>query len=166
MNQATTEQTFLAHLSEHRKILYKLAFIHCRHPDDRKDLVQEMLVQAWRSFASFDGRVKFSTWLYRVAANTAISFYRRERQHEPDLLSMEEIDRELASAEQFFSEDNATMQTLRLLLNQLDELHGTLLMLYLDGVSHEDIGLTLGISTSNVGTKINRIKQRLKTALA
>src|SRR5580658_1796793 len=66
-------------LEQHKKILYKICNSYCRNPDDREDLAQQVVAQLWQSFRSFDGRVQFSTWMYRVALNVAISWYRRER---------------------------------------------------------------------------------------
>jgi RNA polymerase sigma factor (sigma-70 family) len=77
----TEEARFLALLQEHRAILYKVAFGYCRYREDRDDLVQEMSIQLWRSFCRYDGRVKFSTWAYRVAMNVAISLPRRRSAH-------------------------------------------------------------------------------------
>jgi RNA polymerase sigma factor (sigma-70 family) len=65
-------------VEDHKKILYKICHSYCRNPGDRDDLAQEIIVQLWRSFGTFNGRVRFSTWMYRIALNVAISFYRRE----------------------------------------------------------------------------------------
>src|SRR5271155_1987706 len=77
MTSALQEQ-FQSLVDEHRKILYKICNSYCRNRDDREDLAQEIVVQLWRSFKTYDGRCQFSTWMYRVALNVAISFYRRE----------------------------------------------------------------------------------------
>ena len=69
---------FIARLEKHQRILFKVAYMYCRDRDDRQDLVQEMLIQAWRSYERFDGRVQFSTWMYRIAVNVAITHYRSE----------------------------------------------------------------------------------------
>ncbi len=72
------QERFQALLEEHKKILYKVCRSYCRNPGDRDDLAQEIIVQLGRSFRGFDGRARFSTWMYRIALNVAISFYRRE----------------------------------------------------------------------------------------
>ena len=72
------QERFQALVEEHKKILYKVCHSYCRNPGDREDLAQEIVVQLWRSFRSFDERGRFSTWMYRIALNVAISFYRRE----------------------------------------------------------------------------------------
>ena len=78
MSRSDIYGTFEALLDEHKCILYKICHLYCRNPDDREDLAQEIAVQLWRSFDTFDPRLRFSTWMYRVALNVAISFYRRE----------------------------------------------------------------------------------------
>src|SRR5271154_242674 len=78
MKTAALQERFQTLVEEHKKILYKVCNSYCRNPGDRDDLAQEIIVQLWRSFGAFDGRVRFSTWMYRIALNVAISFYRRE----------------------------------------------------------------------------------------
>src|ERR1035438_9758022 len=73
------QETFQTLVDRHKKILYKICNSYCRNPVDREDLAQEIVSQLWQSFRSFDGRVQFSTWMYRVALNVAISWYRREK---------------------------------------------------------------------------------------
>src|SRR4051812_16300842 len=73
---------FLALLGQHKGILHKLAYVYCRAPDERRDLIQEMVLQLWRSFGRYDERFKFSTWMYRVAMNVAISFVRGQPRHQ------------------------------------------------------------------------------------
>lgn len=82
-------EPFLALLEAHQKILYKVAFVYCAQPDDRQDLVQEMIVQLWRSFPRYDPRYRFSTWMYRIAVNTAISFARSSRRRQQPLVSLD-----------------------------------------------------------------------------
>src|SRR5271166_5191590 len=78
MTTPALQERFQSLVDEHKKILYKVCNSYCRNKDDREDLAQEIMVQLWRSFGSFDGRAQFSTWMYRIALNVAISFYRRE----------------------------------------------------------------------------------------
>src|ERR1700727_2262431 len=78
MTTPELQEQFQSLVEEHKKILYKVCNSYCRNRDDRDDLAQEIIVQLWRSFEKFDERVRFSTWMYRIALNVAISFYRRE----------------------------------------------------------------------------------------
>src|SRR5271157_4480984 len=78
MTTPDLQAKFQSLVEEHKKVLYKVCNSYCRDRDSRDDLAQEILVQLWRSFAKFDGRCRFSTWMYRIALNVAISFYRSE----------------------------------------------------------------------------------------
>jgi RNA polymerase sigma-70 factor (ECF subfamily) len=151
-------------LDEHKKILYKVANLYSRNHEDRDDLAQEIMVQLWRSFASFDGRVQFSTWMYRIALNVAISNYRRESKRKRCVLSDEE---QLLKAVDTSSTDRSEeLQVLYQLIGGLDPLNKALLMLYLDGNSYAETAEVLGISETNVATKISRLKQQLKQGKA
>lgn len=152
---------FAALLGSHRKILYKVAYTYCKSGEDRRDLVQEMAAQLWKSFASFDGSVQFSTWMYKVAMNVAISHLRSETRRIRDTLPIEDYGLDLASVDQVFSDDGDNMRILHKLIGELDELNRALILLFLDGFSHEEIAATVGITASNVGTRLSRIKQAL-----
>lgn len=163
MTTSTAQDRFLALLDAHRKILYKVANAYCRNPEDRRDLVQEIVVQLWRSFGKFDERAAFSTWMYRIAVNVAISFYRSEgrwTRHaelvEAPALEILAMDRAIAD------EPSDEIRQLHRFIASLDAMNRALVILYLDGESHEAIGEILGISTSNVGTRVGRIKERLR----
>lgn len=164
---ATTapQDRFQALLDEHKKVLYKVAASYCRNPADRPDLVQEIVVQLWRSFDRYDERYRFSTWMYRIALNVAISFYRTETRRTRDTVPAEESILEIAAG----PEAEAVDEGLRLLhasIARLDELDRALVLLYLDGNRYDTIAEVLGISETNVGTKLGRIKQKLRRDLA
>jgi RNA polymerase sigma-70 factor (ECF subfamily) len=149
-------------LDDHRKILYKICHSYCRNAADREDLAQEIAVQLWRSFASFDGRCAFSTWMYRVALNVAISFCRSEATRTRRAVGDgEAILQTLGAAEP----ESGQVQTLYQMIETLDPMNKALVLLYLDGYSQKEIGEVLGIGPGNVGTKIGRIKETLKRSL-
>ena len=153
-------------LAEHRKILYKVAGSYCREPADREDLVQEMAVQLWRSFDRYDERYRFSTWMYRVALNVAISFHRSARRRSRDLVEVDGAILDLvAIAPDAGGADDEDLRTLHGYIERLDELDRALVILYLDGNRHDTIAEILGISESHVGTKLGRIKQRMRRDL-
>jgi RNA polymerase sigma-70 factor, ECF subfamily len=89
MTASALQEWFQTLVDEHKKILYKVCNSYCRNRDDREDLAQEIIIQMWQSFDSFDKRYQFSTWMYRVALNVAISFYRRENTRSRHILSDE-----------------------------------------------------------------------------
>src|ERR1700734_457269 len=90
MTTPVLQEKFQNLVEEHKKILYKVCNSYCRNPGDRDDLAQEIIVQLWRSFSAFDDRVRFSTWMYRIALNVAISFYRRETVRSRHVISGDE----------------------------------------------------------------------------
>jgi RNA polymerase sigma factor (sigma-70 family) len=154
-------ERFLALLEAHQKILYKVAYVYCPHPDDRPDLIQEMIVQLWRAFPRFDPRYRFSTWMYRIAMNVAISAARRETRRARPLVPFDvEIHDTIASAS-----DPAELMELRQAIDGLDGLNKALVLLSLEGHPHETIAEILGISVSNVGTRLSRVRQRLRHVL-
>jgi RNA polymerase sigma-70 factor (ECF subfamily) len=161
MPRPTQQERFTALLDQHKKILYKVASSYCRNPADRPDLMQEIVVQLWRSFGRYDESLRFSTWMYRIALNVAISFYRNESRRTRDTVPAEESILEIAAVEEA-SEIEENLQLLHRLIAQLDALDRALVLLYLDGHRYDTIAEILGISETNVGTKISRIKQRLR----
>jgi RNA polymerase sigma-70 factor, ECF subfamily len=158
MNAVVSEERFLGLLDEHRKILYKVASSWCRDAEDRRDLEQEIVIQLWRSFARYDARFRFSTWMYRIAMNVAISFHRGESRRTRDRVPLDEPMFELAAPES----ESDELRVLRWLIEGLKPLNKALILLYLDGHDHAAIAEILGITATNVATKIGRIKERLK----
>lgn len=153
------QDRFQSLIEQHKKILYKICNSYCRNPDDREDLAQQIVAQLWQSFRSFDGRAQFSTWMYRVALNTAISWYRRERTRTRHILPVGEHVLN-AVAEQESEPDE--IRILYDFIESLDELNKALILLYLDGYTNREIGEVLGISETNVGTKIGRLKTTMR----
>jgi len=159
VTSAALQDRFQALVEEHKKILYKVCNSYCHNPGDRDDLAQEIIVQLWRSFASFDGRVPFSTWMYRIALNVAISFYRRENIRSRHVITGNERLLEAVDETQSRSEE---VQVLYQWIERLDPLNKALALLYLDGNNYQEIADVLGISETNVATKISRLKQSLR----
>ncbi len=151
---------FLGRLGEHRGILYKIANGYCRAPDDRGDLVQEMILQLWRAWPRYDERQRFSTWMYRVAMNVAISFYRHESRRQRDLVPLGELGFDVGDATVAASPD---LRRLQEKVAALDELDRALVLLYLDEQSSAEIADIMGLTATNVTTRLSRIKKRLQT---
>ena len=165
LTKTATPDQFVSLLEQNRRIVYKVAATYSRNPADREDLAQEIVVQLWRSFARYDEGYRFSTWMYRVALNVAISFYRRESRRSRSEVSAEDAVQEVASLASEPAEVDDDIRLLRQLIEQLDELDRAVMILYLDDNPYSMIAEILGISETNVGTKINRIKQRLRRDL-
>ncbi len=152
------QERFEALLKMHKGILYKVCHSYCRNRDDREDLAQEIVVQLWASFGRFDEDYRFSTWMYRIALNVAISFNRRETTRTRHMISDDQQILDTADTPASQSED---VRLLYQFIEKLDELNKALALLYLDGHSYDEIAGVLGISETNVGTKINRLKHSI-----
>jgi RNA polymerase sigma-70 factor, ECF subfamily len=151
------QNRFQSHLDTHRGILIRVVSTYAHRPEDQQDLAQDIMLQLWRAYERYDPRRQFSTWMYQVALNTAISWFRkhhlRTRHHaEPERLE------DIAQSASISIESHA----LSLMIQSLSELDRALLILYMEDHSASEIGEVLGLSPSNVATKINRLKQQLR----
>jgi len=151
------QERFQTVVDQHKKILYKVCNSYCRNRDDRDDLAQEIIIQLWRSFGKFDER--FSTWIYRIALNVAISFYRRENTRTRYVISDEQ---HLLEAIDEAKDQPEEIRFLYEFIDGLDPLNKALVLLYLDGNNYQEIAEVLGISETNVATKISRLKSKMK----
>lgn len=169
VNAESPQVRFAALIEQHRGIVLKVAHGYCRDPEDRRDLLQDISIQAWRAFPTFDpSRSRFSTWLYRIALNVAISQVRRVhlRQHHHASLDDEAMAALPDPAAHEPEETDAGIRALYAVIDRLDPLNRALMLLYLDERSHREIAEILGISESNVATKLHRLRQRIREELA
>lgn len=146
-------------IQEHRGILYKVCRAYAHTADDREDLAQEITVQLWRAFTGFDERQRFSTWMYRIALNVAISFSRREQTRHRHALASEEPLLTVAAPMEAPSEEVALLYRF---IDGLEPLSKALILLYLDGHSHTETGEVLGLTATNVATRLSRLKDAMK----
>lgn len=152
---------FIQIIKENQNLVFKICYSYCHDSEDRKDLEQEIILQLWKSFKKFDGRVKISTWMYRVALNTAISFYRKTSNHNKKHLPIDESIISLPNIEKTTDlEENISL--LYKSIDKFNKIDKALMLLYLDNNKYKDIAEILGISETNVATKISRIKNELK----
>ncbi|CAH2709163.1 RNA polymerase ECF-type sigma factor [Xanthomonas campestris pv. nigromaculans] len=156
---------FNALLQHHRGIVVKVAASYCWNPDDRAELAQDIIVQLWRAFPGYDPNRRFSTWMYRIALNVAISDLRGRSRiaHEP--VPLEAVADSIADP---LARDPAHEQQIAALyrfIAQLPRLERALVLLYLDDHSCREIGEVLGISETNVATKLSRLKARIRAEL-
>lgn len=153
-------ERFLSVLQSNKGIIYKVSNAYCKKVEDRKDLIQEITLQLWRSFDRYDPQYKHSTWIYRIALNVAISFYRKETLRADNSAPLSE--------ELFRLDENSSKQSdpnlalLQKFIAELKELDRALMLLYLEEKSYKEIAEILGITETNVATKIARIKSALK----
>ena len=163
---ADARDSFDALLQAHRKIVFKVASSYASSVEDRADLAQEITAQLWRAFPAYDPQRSFSTWMYRIALNVAISQYRiaaRDRRH---TIALDESLHDLADDSTHADVDEVGVRELQSVIARLDPLNRALLVLYLEERSTREIADILGISDSNVTTKLSRLRQRLRTELA
>ena len=160
--EAGLSARFHAELERHRGIVLKVAASYCRDPHDRADLAQEIAAQLWHAFPRYDGTRAFSTWMYRVALNVAISIARSQRWQAPEAAPLDEAD--VAALDDTAEREHGVSELMGF-IGALDELNRALILLYLEGQSYAEIADVLGISETNVATKINRAKQTLRARM-
>lgn len=159
MNQSSLEQPFLEMLEQHKKLVFKVANAYCKRPEDRKDLVQEIILQLWRAFPKYDETYAITTWMYRIALNVSISFFRKETTRKKVSSS---YGQQVSLLEWQEDKIDERLQLLYQWIEQLKPLDKAIIILHLDGHSNPEISEIMGMSLSNVSTKINRIKNQLK----
>jgi RNA polymerase sigma-70 factor (ECF subfamily) len=145
---------FLEQIEEHTGIINKIVNLYADNSDDRQDLRQEILLQAWRSYESFENRSKFSTWLYRVCLNTALVFHRKSKR-------MVTVDIDDIKPLSNNNEVHHGAELLYLAVKQLPPAERSIIILHLDGYANEEIAEIIGISKNNAAVKLHRIKQTL-----
>ena len=154
------QQEFIDTIAIHQPIILKVCRMYCTEKDDREDLFQEIVLQLWRSYPSFKGEAKISTWMYRISINTAITSLRKNsRKPVTQALSTEHENINEITEQRI---DVEYARELQLAINILSKIDKALVMLYLEEKSYKEIAEILGISESNVGVKINRIKKKLQ----
>jgi RNA polymerase sigma-70 factor (ECF subfamily) len=165
MHKQAEKDQFLYLIEQNKKLIFKVCNAYCRDFEDRKDLVQEVIIKLWQSYEKYDSNYKLSTWMYRIALNTAISHYRANRKRKTSTFSINENLFDLVD-ENESQELDSNVKLLYNFINGFDELNKALMILYLDNNSYKDIADVLGITETNVATKIGRIKQQLKKQFA
>jgi RNA polymerase sigma-70 factor (ECF subfamily) len=146
----TSQKEFLDLVEQNRGIIFKVIRLYVRHAEDERDLFQEILFQAWKSYPRFDGRSKFSTWLYRVSLNTVLTFKRR-----PVLVESREV---LESKEVITRDKLEETEMLYQFIMELAEVDRMIITLHLDGYENEEIAEITGLTKNNVAVKLHRSK--------
>lgn len=160
-----TQKEFEALLHVHRAIVFKTVNTYCWRPEDRDDLAQEIAAQIWKAWPKYDPSRAFTTWMYRIALNVAISFVRREVQHRRVFTPLEEEMHEPISPSAGNPDVADRMARLHRFIAREPPFERALLLLYLEDKSQKEIAEILGITPTNVSTKISRLKQRIRTEI-
>jgi RNA polymerase sigma-70 factor (ECF subfamily) len=152
---------FLSVIDSHKGIIYKVANSYCRNEENRKDLIQEIILQLWLSFHKYDEKHKLSTWMYTIALNVAISFYRKEHRRNDINHALPEDILHLNEEDSTYTR-NADLDNLHRFIKELKEIDRAIIILYLEENSQQEIGEMLGLTVTNVSTRVARIKQQLQ----
>jgi RNA polymerase sigma-70 factor (ECF subfamily) len=163
--QDNRQQQFEALLHEHRAIVFKTVNTYCWRQEDRDDLAQEIVAQLWKAWPKYDSSRPFTTWMYRIALNVAISSVRREVQHRRVFTPLDEEHQNTPQASRNDSAVADQMERLERFIASQPPFERALLLLYLEDRPQKEIADILGITPTNVSTRINRLKQRIRTEL-
>jgi RNA polymerase sigma-70 factor (ECF subfamily) len=153
---------FMEDVFRHQGIIHKIARLYFDDPTEREDVFQDVLLNAWRSYDSFAGASAFSTWLYKVALNTALLKLRASRAARRKSEGLQKADAPIANVD---ARDDAVL-SLRSAMRTLNDLEKSIILLHLDGKSYRETAEITGLTEGHIGVKLNRIKQKLKTRLA
>ena len=150
------EQQFTQLIKQHKETIYTVCLMHTADQDEAQDLMQEALIQLWRSFETFRGESDIRTWIWRVTSNACISFCRKEEKHR------ETLQLEVADLLTVDDEDNRQIRMLHDRIYCLRPFDRTVVLLWMEDMSYEEIGQILGISAKNVSVRLFRIKEQLR----
>lgn len=156
----STEAIFLQLINQHKGILYKASRIYADSTEDREDLQQEILIQLWKSYQNFKGNSEFSTWMYRVAINTAITFLKKEKQratHHTDSPHHFEFQNE-----EYNPSKDKQLEVFYKAVQELKPLEKAIIFYFMEGLSHKEIGNNMGLSEGNARVKLNRTKEKIQ----
>lgn len=154
------EREFLEKIEKHKGVVFKISKMYMENFDDQKDLFQEITYQAWKAFPKFEGRSEFSTWLYRIALNTAIIFLKSEKKK--SFIQNSEIENLKIKNDDYNDEEEQKLKKMYDAIHQLNAIDKALIFYYLEDYSGKEIALQLGISEVNARVKLNRAKEKLK----
>lgn len=154
------KQEFSQLIEKNQGIIHKVSLLYTHNKSDKEDLFQEICLQLWRSYKTFNSESKFSTWMYRVALNTSISYLRKK----PKNIHFEGLNTNYLASEDTQEKDQQS-QLLFLAISKLKKLDKAIIILWLEGKKYEDIGQILGLSKSNISVRLVRIKRNLEESI-
>lgn len=154
------EAEFLKQMESNKGILFKICRIYQDNAEDRNDLLQEMTLQLWLAYESFKGESKFSSWMYRVALNTAIAFFKKQKRRPDDQTLPYDFDR--AEELSMVNEEEEKLAMFYKAVHQLNKVEKALVYLYMEDQSYEEIATHLGITQVNARVRMSRLKDKLK----
>lgn len=159
----SVEQEFLDKIEKHKGIIFKISKMYMDEKDDRDDLFQEIIYQVWKAYPDFKGQSEFSTWLYRIALNTAIVFLKSEKKR--SFIGNEDFSNYRIIQDEYDDEKEEKLSKMYNAIHQLNPIDKAFIFYYLEDFSGKEISEQIGISEGNVRVKMNRAKNKLKDIL-
>jgi len=162
--KSTKEIEFVTLVQEHQNLIHKICRLYTNSDAEHKDLFQEITIQLWKAYPKFRGDAKFSTWMYRVGINTAISLYRKSK-NRIQSFSFDDVSYKIPQNETYDDTQDQQLKSIYAALNHLNDIDKAVIFLYLEDKNYKEISEAIGISEVNARVKMNRIKKKLKTQL-
>ena len=157
---SSLENEFLEKIEKHKGVIFKISKMYMDNFDDQKDLFQEITFQVWKAYPTFEGKSQFSTWLYRVALNTAIIFLKSEKKR--SFIKNDEVENFKIVADDYDDDQEKKLAKMYQAIQQLNEIDKALIFYYLQDYSGKEIAENIGITEVNARVKLNRAKEKLK----
>lgn len=151
------EQEFVTLIQEYERVIYKVCYLYTTPHATLNDLYQEVVINLWKAYLKFRNECKISTWIYRIALNTCISFIRKEK-NIPEIVTLSQIADRIEETD----ETQVMLKRLYSMINRLGQLEKSIVLLYLEDKSYEEIAEITGLTLTNVATKLSRIKDKLR----
>lgn len=152
------EKELLQLIDQHQAVIHKICRLYRNSKEDREDLFQEVVFQLWKSAPKFEGRAKFSSWMYKIAFSTAVATFRKKK---PEITYTEILPEQTNPEHQTLERHDQLFEALK----KLNDADKAIITLYLEGIAYQEIAQITGITESNVGVKLNRIKTRIQKIL-
>ena len=159
MTEVELKEMFISVFEQNIGIIFKIARAYTKTTHDREDLVNDITLELWKAYPKFKGNSKISTWIYRISLNISMNYRRKKRSNKIMFSESNQFD---TSNWLQNPEDNEQSDLLYDCIDDLNEFNKAIIILYLDGNSHDEISTITGISKTNVGTRISRIKEQIK----
>ena len=154
------EKEFLEKIEKHKGVIFKISKMYMDNFDDQKDLFQEITFQVWKAYPTFEGKSQFSTWLYRVALNTAIVFLKSEKKR--SFIKNDRVENLIMMNHDYDDDNDKKLSVMYKAIQQLDEIDKALIFYYLQDYSGKEIAENMGITEVNARVKLNHAKEKLK----
>lgn len=162
--KSTKENEFVSLVETHQNLIHKICRLYTKTAAEHKDLFQEITIQLWKAYPKFRGDSKFSTWMYRVGLNTAITLYRKSKRRIQSQ-NIEDFYFKIPHSEPYDNTEDQQLEMIYKAIQNLNDIEKALVFMYLENKHYKEISETIGISEVNARVKMNRIKKKLKQQL-